>query len=169
MAAAHEHSWLRLGEIECRSCSHDRRPCCCCCCCCTSARQQLCTLGAIWLAVPAAAADNVAAALATSSAAVANSAAAAAPAAGQTLLPPHCPCRCCCLPSATVPRMCCADLCSLSACDQGLAHVAHGKHGGGLHVIPVLLAEGVNHLLLASLLPLADTLVLTCAQRHDRR
>jgi hypothetical protein len=82
-----------------------------------------------------------------------------------------------------------AHLGALSPGDQRLADVADGEHGWGLHIIPVLLAEGVHpagsmpntplstvvhlrsypaagclRLLLATLLPLADTLVL--ADRH---
>lgn len=69
-------------------------------------------------------------------------------------------------PHSTAVR---ADLGTLCPCDQSLAHVAHGKHGGGLDVIPVLLAEGVDNLLLASLLSLADTLVLTCSTQRACR
>merc|ERR1719295_2160389 len=41
---------------------------------------------------------------------------------------------------------------TLGSVDQGLAHLSDLEHGGGLNVVPVLSGEGIDHLLLGSLL-----------------
>lgn len=49
---------------------------------------------------------------------------------------------------------------TLSAVDEGLAEVTDGEAGGSLDVVPVLAGEGIDDLLLESLLSLGKTLVL---------
>lgn len=49
---------------------------------------------------------------------------------------------------------------ALSAVDEGLTEVTDGEAGGSLDVVPVLAGEGIDDLLLESLLSLGKTLVL---------
>jgi len=54
------------------------------------------------------------------------------------------------------------DFCSLGSVDQSLSHLSGLEDGRSLHIIPVLTGEGINDLLLGTLLaPLAEALVLT--------
>merc|ERR1719261_1787478 len=61
------------------------------------------------------------------------------------------------------------DLCALGPGDQGLTSGADAEHARGLHVVPLLLEEGVSGLLLCALLPLGQPLVLPYSHGDDEK
>lgn len=53
--------------------------------------------------------------------------------------------------------------------DDGLSAVLLGKDGGGDELVPLLLLEGIDNLLLASLLGLRESLVLSLLMIESKR